>query len=438
MESDSSSFFISNILLFIATNLFDYVYYALLLILTIANVIISAAEIAFFSLAQNDLDDLRDSSRSREKLTIKLVEDSNILLSSISIAHLFLNVVIFTLAFILLHKAKPDGFGLTDPAIVVVILLYILIFVEIIPKLYVSGRAKNIAVWATPFVNIIRKINYPVAKLLSAIPSNAIIHRHHDLSMDELSKALQMTSRNNEHEEEKDMLEEIIRFKDTIVDDIKVSRSDMVAIDISLPFKKVIDFIIDAGYSRIPVYENDSDNIKGILYVKDLLPYLNRTDNFRWQSLIRPAYFVPGTKRIEDLLEEFRTNKNHMAIVVDEYGATTGIVTMEDILEEIVGDISDEYDVEPSFYTLAPDGSYLFDGKTPLEDFFQITGLSEDEFEEYTNESDTLAGFILELHGNFPKRKEIITFKNYQFQIEELTKRRIVKVRFIPPNGKKA
>ena len=256
--------------------------------------------------------------------------------------------------------------------------------------------------------------------------------------MDELSRALQMTSKDKEYEDEKDMLEEIIRFKDTIVDDIKVSRSDMIAVDITLPFDKVVDFIVEAGFSRIPVYEKDTDNIKGILYVKDLLPYLNRKENFKWQSLIRPAYFVPGTKHIEDLLEEFRTNKNHMAIVVDEYGATTGIVTMEDILEEIVGDISDEYDVETSFYTITPDGSYLFDGKTPLEDFFRITGLSEEEFEHYTNESDTLAGFILELHGNFPKRKEIINFNDYQFQVEELTKRRIVKIRFIPPKVQKS
>jgi CBS domain containing-hemolysin-like protein len=190
---------------------------------------------------------------------------------------------------------------------------------------------------------------------------------------------------------------------------------------------------VDAGYSRIPIFDDTPDNIQGILYVKDLLPHLGQEPDFNWQSLIRPAYFVPGTKRIDDLLEEFRDNKNHMAIVVDEYGGTSGLVTMEDILEEIVGDISDEYDEEQPLYSIAADGSYLFEGKTPLEDFVKITGVEERDFKEMAEEVDTLAGLLLELKGDFPKRKESFTYKKYTFVAEEMSKKRVVKVRYVVP-----
>jgi gliding motility-associated protein GldE len=262
--------------------------------------------------------------------------------------------------------------------------------------------------------------------------NRSVTQRKHEISADDLSRALETNPDEITREQEKDMLEGIMRFKDKIADDILVSRSDMVAIDARSSFAEVIDFIVDAGFSRIPVYEENPDNIKGILYVKDLLPHLGKTGNFKWQSLIRPAYFVPGTKRIDDLLEEFRTHKNHMAIVVDEYGGTSGLVTMEDILEEIVGDISDEYDEELPFYTIAADGSYIFEGKTPLEEFIKITGLPEKDFEQMQDEVDTLAGLLLELKGDFPKRKESFTYKNHTFQAEEMSKKRITKVRYIP------
>ena len=277
----------------------------------------------------------------------------------------------------------------------------------------------------------------PFSSLLvrtSNIFSRSTIRKRYEISMDDLSKALEITSGEIKHEQEKDMLEGIIRFRDTTVNDILVSRTDVVAINIETQFTEVIRFIVEAGFSRIPVFDENPDNIKGILYVKDLLPHLGKADNFRWQSLIRPAYFVPGTKRIDDLLEEFRANKNHMAIVVDEYGGTTGIVTMEDILEEIVGDISDEYDEEEKpFYTIAQDGSYIFEGKTSLEDFIEVTGVPERDFEKLQEEADTIAGLMLELKGDFPKRKELVEYKKYGFQAEEMSKRRIVKVRFIPP-----
>jgi len=440
LESDPSSFLVSNMLAIATPTLSDYLLFAILILFVFFDFVACGAQIAFFALSQSDIEELSNSERPRDKTIAHLMRNSDRLIASINILDIFSKVFIFTLSFILFqHLLSPEW--LNKPIWIVVLSILIVILIDITPKLYAASNPKKFSYRSANFINIIDKINSPLSSLLVNISNRGdrtLHHQRHELSMDELSRALQMTSKDKEYEDEKDMLEEIIRFKDTIVDDIKVSRSDMIAVDITLPFDKVVDFIVEAGFSRIPVYEKDPDNIKGILYVKDLLPYLNRKENFKWQSLIRPAYFVPGTKHIEDLLEEFRTNKNHMAIVVDEYGATTGIVTMEDILEEIVGDISDEYDVETSFYTIAPDGSYLFDGKTPLEDFFRITGLSEEEFEHYTNESDTLAGFILELHGNFPKRKEIINFNDYQFQVEELTKRKIVKIRFIPPKVQKS
>ena len=251
--------------------------------------------------------------------------------------------------------------------------------------------------------------------------------------MDDLSKALELTSSEISYEHEKDMLEGIIRFRDKNVNDILISRADVVTLGLDNTFSNVIDFIINAGYSRIPIFEYNEYQIRGVLYVKDLLPYIGKPDNFKWQTLIRPAYFVPGTKRIDELLEEFRTNKNHMAIVVDEYGGTTGIVTMEDILEEIVGDISDEYDEEVPLYTLQDDGSYIFDGKTPLVDFLRIVNIPEKDFGEIIENVDTLAGLILELNGTFPKQKEIFNYKEYIFQAEEMNKRRIVKVKYIDP-----
>ncbi|OPZ14603.1 MAG: Magnesium and cobalt efflux protein CorC [Bacteroidetes bacterium ADurb.BinA261] len=440
MESDPSSFLVSNMLAIATPTLSDYLLFAILILFVFFDFVACGAQIAFFALSQSDIEELSNSESPRDKTIVHLMRNSDRLFASINILDIFSKVFIFTLSFILFqHLLSPEW--LNKPIWIVVLSILIVILIDITPKLYAASNPKKFSYRSANFINIIDKINSPLSSLLVNISNRgdrALHHQRHELSMDELSRALQMTSKDKEYEDEKDMLEEIIRFKDTIVDDIKVSRSDMIAVDITLPFDKVVDFIVDAGFSRIPVYEKDPDNIKGILYVKDLLPYLNRKENFKWQSLIRPAYFVPGTKHIEDLLEEFRTNKNHMAIVVDEYGATTGIVTMEDILEEIVGDISDEYDVETSFYTITPDGTYIFDGKTPLEDFFRVTGLSEEEFEQYTNESDTLAGFILELHGNFPKRKEIINFNDYQFQVEELTKRKIVKIRFIPPKVQKS
>lgn len=432
--------FISSEVQAAALSVADYILIVLTLVLTYINAIISGSEIAFFSLSQEETEELNTDTRPGSVRVSKLLREPEKLLSAIVISYNSLNITIVTLLFYLLNLT-PYFSGSDNKVILklLVIIAFILLFVEFIPKTYASQRSLTFARNNSRFIQILNKLMAPFSSLLvrtSNIFSKSVIQKRYEISMDDLSKALEITSGEIKQEQEKDMLEGIIRFKDKTVDHILVSRSDMVAIDIATPFREVIRFIVEAGFSRIPVFEENPDNIKGILYVKDLLPHLIKTDNFRWQSLIRPAYFVPGTKRIDDLLEEFRANKNHMAIVVDEYGGTTGIVTMEDILEEIVGDISDEYDEEVKpFYTIAPDGSYIFEGKTSLEDFIEVTGVPERDFEKLQEDVDTIAGLMLELKGDFPKRKELVKYKRYGFQAEEMSKRRIMKVRFIPPKG---
>ena len=448
---------------------------ALLVLLIIINVIISGSERALFSIEQKDLDACRASDKINKTRITHLLDDSQMLSASINTAYNILNISIITLCTYLLNKLPSFAEKSNDFVLELIIsFLIIIIFIEIIPKLYTSQNPLKFANRHIRFINGIYQITgifiKPFIKT-SVNKANSSLQRKHEISMEDLSKALEITSAESPQDQEKDMLEGIIRFRDKIVDDILIprtnmivldnkntfkevikfiveagfsripvfddifiSRSDMVAIDSQTSFDEVIKFIVEAGFSRIPVYKENPDNIQGILYVKDLLPYLRKPDTFKWQTLIRNAYFVPGTKRIDDLLEEFRTNKNHMAIVVDEYGGTAGLVTMEDILEEIVGDISDEYDEDVTTYTLMPDGSYIFEAKTTLEDFIKITNVPEEDFEEISENADTLAGLILEIKGDFPKRKESIVYnQKYTFQTEELNKRRILKVRYIPP-----
>lgn len=416
----------------------DYFLMALLLLLIILNAIISGSEVAFFTVKQNVDDESHHTGEHQKNRITTLLRKPEKLLASIVVAFHLLNVTITVLIIVFLHRLPWFQQGIVETLFLEILIpiSVILLLVDILPKLVASHDPLRFAGNNALFIQLVNWLMSPFSSLLvrsTNLFNRSIIQRKHEISVDDLSKALEITSNEITHEQEKDMLEGIIRFKDKVVDDILVSRIDMVAIDSQTLFREVIDFIVDAGFSRIPVYTGNPDHIRGILYVKDLLPHLGKADNFKWQSLIRPAYFVPGTKRIDDLLEEFRANKNHMAIVVDEYGGTSGLVTMEDILEEIVGDISDEYDEELPFYSMASDGSYIFEGKTPLEEFIKITSLPEKDFEKMSEEADTLAGLLLELKGDFPKRKESFTYKKHTFQAEELSKKRITKVRYIPP-----
>ena len=252
--------------------------------------------------------------------------------------------------------------------------------------------------------------------------------KNYNISVDELSQALELTDK-NEISEESNILEGIIRFGGETAKEVMTPRLDMVDLEINTPYAEVLKCIVDNAYSRIPVYAESRDNIKGILYIKDLLPHLNKMDNFRWQTLIRPAYFVPETKMIDDLLRDFQANKIHIAIVVDEFGGTSGIVTMEDIIEEIVGEINDEYDDEERTYVKLNDRTYIFEAKTLLSDFYKIMKIDSNIFERVEGDADTLAGLLLEIKGEFPVLHEHLDYENYHFEVLEMNTRRILKVK---------
>jgi len=255
------------------------------------------------------------------------------------------------------------------------------------------------------------------------LPKRITIYRLTNFHALELTDKAELTEENN-------ILEGIIRFGGETAKEVMTSRLDVVDLDIRTPFKDVIQCIIDNAYSRIPIYSGTRDNIKGVLYIKDLLPHLNKGDNFRWQSLIRPAYFVPETKMIDDLLRDFQANKIHIAIVVDEFGGTSGIVTMEDIIEEIVGEIHDEYDDEERTYTVINDHTWVFEAKTQLTDFYKITKVDEDDFDKVDGDADTLAGLLLEIKGEFPALHEKVLYHRYEFEVLAMDSRRILKVKF--------
>lgn len=406
---------------------------ALAVLLLFASGFISASEVAFFSLKPNDINRIKEGNHPADSVILDLLNNSEFLLATILIANNFVNVAIVMLCTYGINEwldfSNVPMLGFVLETIVLTFLL--LLFGEIMPKIYAKLNTLPFIHKAAPTLLNIQKICKPLAALLvhsTSTINKTLAKKKYDISVDELSKALELTSK--AIPEEKEMLAEIIKFYNKTADEIMTSRLDMEDLDIKANFKEVIDTIIKCGYSRIPVYSGTEDNIKGILYIKDLLPYLDKPETFRWQSLIRPAYFVPETKKIDDLLEEFRTNKIHMAIVVDEFGGTSGIVTMEDILEEIVGEISDEYDEDEKQYIRLADGSYIFEAKIQLTDFFRATDTDPAEFEKITEEVETLAGLLLEIKGDFPRRREVIEYKNYRFQILEMDNRRILKVKF--------
>ena len=418
----------------------DYYLIALLFLLILINTFVSSSEVAIFSLNSNHIDELKSSSSRSKVRLLETLNNSDKLLASILITYNIINVAIIALLIYLFDvdlnsPASYKSLLLPFAGIAVVLILLI----EILPKLYASHNPLKVAQRNIRGVILIDILVSPLSSFLvrfTNVFSQSSAHRKHEISMDDLSKALDLTSSETSYElQDKDMLEGIIRFRDKDVSDILISRADMFAMNYSASFVELIEAIKEAGFSRIPIYEDNEDNIKGVLYVKDLLPHIGESDDYSWNQLIRPAYFTPDNKQIDDLLEEFRANKNHMAIVVDEYGGTAGIVTMEDILEEIVGDISDEYDNEEDSYSIEADGSYIFDGKTPLVDFLRVVDISEKEFDEMLENVDTIAGLILELKGTFPNPKESFKYLEHTFQALDMDQRRILKVRYTPPKN---
>ena len=395
--------------------------------------IISASEVALFSLDPQTLDELEESDKKGDQSILRLLKTPQRLLATILIAQNFLNVAVI----LLITYATTTVLNFDSTPILgfvfqtVIITFTILLFGEIIPKVYATQFARKTAFNTVPILSVLEKMLGPFVSVLvnstSIVNSRLSKHNRSNISMDELSHALELTS--NSKDEDTDILEGIINFGNKQVVDIMTSRVDMVLVDIKSNYKQLLDIIIQSGYSRIPVFAGSRDNIKGLLYSKDMLAHLDKPANFRWQTLIRQAYFVPETKMIDDLLLEFQENRVHLALVVDEYGGTSGLITLEDILEEIVGDISDEYDNEEVLFTKIDNHTFIFEAKIKLNDFFKIAEIEEDDFVKMTEEVETLAGLILELKGEIPAKNERIDFGRYVFEIMAVDNRRIKKVK---------
>lgn len=395
--------------------------------------VVSGGEDAIFAIIPNKLKELKKYPDNRNNLLTKLLESPQVLKASILILKNILYVAIFICLSFTLHsfiiiKEYSAGIFLFQLALILAI---IFLFRDLLVKIIVPHNHFQFARIMAPFFNIIHKIFYPLSNYLvnsTSVISKKLLKRR-KLTLDELSDALNLSS--NEIQEDKNILKGIIKFGNIDAKEIMKSRIDVVAVDITTEFEELMDIIIDSGHTRIPVYEESFDNVKGILYIKDILPYLNNKEEFEWQKLIRPPYFVPETKKINGLLKEFQDNKIHMAIVIDEYGGTYGVVTLEDILEEIVGEIADESDTDEMYYSKIDNNTFIFEGKTLLNDFYKILNLNDEFFKEVKGDADTIAGIILEMKGEIPRKNEVIRFKNLTFKIESSDKRRIKKVKVI-------
>ena len=396
---------------------------------------VSASEIAFFSLTPADLNDVEEERHGSDAKILRLKSDNERLLATILISNNLVNVAIVTLGDYALLRIFDFGEAWWVEFLFMTVLLtfLLLLFGEVMPKIYSAHHRLSFCRFAAPAFVVLNRLFYPLSSLLvrsKGLTERILAHEAQALTMDELEQALELTDQ-REIAEESSMLQGIIRFGGEMAREVMTPRVDMVDLELRTPFPDVLKCIVENNYSRIPVYAGTEDNIKGVLYVKDLLPHINKPANFRWQSLIRPPYFVPETKMIDDLLRDFQTNKVHIAVVVDEFGGTSGIVTMEDILEEIVGEIDDEYDETERLYVRLNQNTYIFEAKCQLSDFFRLMKLDDDFFEKVEGEADTLAGLLLEIKGEFPKLHERIVYRHITFEVMEMDERRIVKIKVI-------
>ena len=404
----------------------------ILIILLIGSALVSASEVAYFSFRPEDIENLKTNRDKKSKAILKLYSNPEKLLSTVLVANNTINIAIVLLAAFL--SSRTFDFSM-DPVLgfitnVVVITFLLLFFGEVMPKVYASRNQITMAKLMAYPLTVLEKVFQPVTSLLifsSAFVKRRTGTRRSNISMDDLSDALELTS--EDFNEDEKILKGIVNFGNINVSAIMCSRIDVTAIDIKSGFDKIVPVIIDSGFSRIPVYSGSFDNVKGILYAKDVLPYTNNPGSFKWQALLRPPYFVPETKKINDLLKEFQTKKIHMAVVIDEYGGTSGIVTLEDILEEIVGEITDESDDDQSLYRKLDDSTYIFEAKISLNDFCKVVNIEEELFDEIRGESETLAGLILEMTGEIPQKDKTIKYGDFLFRIESADKRRIKEIR---------
>lgn len=402
--------------------------------LLLFSALVSGSEVAYFSLTHNQIEDLRKKSTPKSQGVINLLERPKRLLATILIANNVINIAIIIISAMVMGVLFDFGGRVVLEFVVQVVLItfLILVFGEVLPKVYATQHTVKFSfLMASPLIAL-RKAFWPLSTLL--VKSTNLIDarmskKRPNLSINELSHALEITSPESTTEEDKNILRGIVRFGNIYAREIMRSRVDVVAVEINTPFRKLLKFIIDAGYSRMPVYRSSFDNVEGLLYIKDLLPFLEKGDDFPWQKLVRPCFFVPESKKINDLLKEFQEKKIHLAVVVDEYGGTSGIVTLEDILEEIVGEINDEFDTDEVTYSKLDASTYLFEGKTLLKDFCKITGSDYDLFAEIKGEADTVAGLLLEIKKELPFKGEKIMFRHFEFQVEGVDNRRIKRIR---------
>ncbi|PWK25798.1 gliding motility-associated protein GldE [Maribacter polysiphoniae] len=416
----------------------------MLIILLFCSALISGAEVAFFGLSPTDINTIEQDKTAKGNIVVKLLERPKKLLATILIANNAINigvVLIFNLIgdtlFSNINYFLFNFISVRFLLEVVVATFLILMFGEILPKVYANRNRVSFSHFMAYPLKVLDFLFSPLSLPMrsSTIYLNKRLGTHKSsLSVDHLSQALELTSEGDTTKEEQKLLEGIVSFGNTDTKQVMRPRIDLFALSEDMKFPDVLSEIKKQGYSRIPVFSENMDNVLGVLYVKDLLPFIDRK-SFNWISLIREPYFVPENKKLDDLLLEFQEKKNHLAVVVDEYGGTSGIVTLEDIIEEIVGDISDEFDDEDLVYSKLDDYNYVFDGKTALKDFYRVVKMDDDgDFEEQKGESETIAGFVLEIAGSFPKKGDKVEFKNYEFIVESLDKKRLKQIKVILPH----
>ncbi|TXE09562.1 gliding motility-associated protein GldE [Seonamhaeicola algicola] len=431
MDPDPTSF----LSLIIAINVSLVSSFILLFVLLACSALISGAEVAMFSLSKNDIESGLETNAKHMQIVSALLEQPKKLLATILVANNFINI-----ATVILFAFLGDFMfkNVTDPTIkfvleVIVITFLILLFGEILPKIYASRNNVKFAMFMAIPLKVLNVLFSPLSSPMQSVTlaiHNKLGKQKSNLSVDQLSQALELTSEEDTTTEEHKILQGIVSFGNTDTKQVMRPRMDIFALNIEQKYTEIMPEIIANGYSRIPVYEDNIDQIKGILYVKDLLPHINKKQ-FNWVNLLREPFFVPENKKLDDLMSEFQEKKVHLAVVVDEYGGTSGLISLEDIIEEIVGDISDEFDDEDLQYSKLDDNNYVFEGKTTLKDIYKIAKIeNETIFETNKGEAETIAGFVLEISGSFPKLNSKINFENYVFTIEALDKKRIKLVKF--------
>jgi len=420
----------------IATNTSFITSIILLVILLACSALISGAEVALFSLTKSNIDKGIEENSSGMQIIASLLERPKKLLATILVANNFINIAIVLLFAFIGETLFKDVTNTIMRFLLEVVsaTFLILLFGEIIPKIYASRNSVKFASFMARPLKVLDVIFSPISlpmRYTTLKIQERFGKQRSNLSVDQLSQALELTNNEDTTQEEQKLLQGIVSFGNTDTKQVMRPRMDLFAINIDTPFETIIQEIVENGYSRIPVYEESIDDVKGVLYVKDLLPHLNKK-KFKWTTLLREPFFVPENKKLDDLMVEFQTKKVHLAVVVDEYGGTSGLVSLEDIIEEIVGDISDEYDDEDLVFTKLDDNNYSFEGKTPLKDVYKIIDLEDNEAEDFESrkgEAETLAGFVLEISGGFPRVGSKINFKNYVFTIEALERKRIKQIK---------